>query len=64
MHTLDMIPGSWYIHQETRCATMTWKKVSHDFIHTFTFPTDSPIITMTLGRTGEIIFHPDKLQHA
>ena len=47
---------------ETRQKTTTWERVSQDFIHTFTFITDSLVMTMTLGRICDIIFQFEKTQ--
>lgn len=60
VHTLDIIPRIWYIQQDTRHETIIWERVSQDFIHTFTFLRDSPVMTTTLGRIRDIILQNEK----
>ena len=60
MGPLDMVPRSWYIQQEIRHGTLTWETISQDFIHSFSFLTDSLVMTVIIGRINDIMFHPKK----
>ena len=48
IHTLDMIPRSWYTSVELRQGTIEWDELNTRFIHKFEFSNDHLSIDVTL----------------
>jgi hypothetical protein len=57
IHTLEGIPGNWYIDQEMRRGTIEWTGLQHNFVVTFSFEHENPNIDSTLKLIrGVILF--------
>jgi hypothetical protein len=48
IHTLEGIPGNWYIDQEMHRGTTEWTGLQQNFVVTFSFEHENPNIDSTL----------------
>jgi hypothetical protein len=48
IHTLEGIPGNWYIDQEMQRGTTEWTRLYQNFVVTFSFEHENPNIDSTL----------------
>jgi hypothetical protein len=48
IHTLEGIPGNWYIDQEMRRGTTEWTTLQQNFVVTFSFEHENPNMDSTL----------------
>jgi hypothetical protein len=55
-HSLGLIPKSWYIHEETRRQTSSWKTLADQFCKDFSFTSKYPELKIVLQRIKEMIF--------
>jgi hypothetical protein len=56
IHTLEGIPGNWYIDQEMRRGTTEWTGLQQNFVVTFSFEHENPNIDSTLKLIRGVIF--------
>jgi hypothetical protein len=56
IHTLEGIPGNWYIDQEMRRGTTEWTGLQQNFVVTFSFEHENPNIDSTLKLIWGVIF--------
>jgi hypothetical protein len=56
IHTLEGIPGNWYIDQEMRRGTTKWTGLQQNFVVTFSFEHENPNIDSTLKMIWGMIF--------
>jgi hypothetical protein len=56
IHTLEGIPTNWYIDQELRKGTTTWRTLQQNFTVTFSFEHENPNIDVALKKIREVIF--------
>ena len=48
IHTLEMIPRTWYASIELRQGTQEWEGLSKKFVHTFEFADEHPTVDVVL----------------
>ena len=56
IHILDIVPMSWYVQQELRCATVAWMRILEYFLDTFKFESKDYLVNCTLNWVRDIIF--------
>jgi hypothetical protein len=56
IHTLEGIPGNWYVDQEMRRDVVEWTTLQYNFIVTFTFKHENPNIDSSLNQIRGVIF--------
>jgi hypothetical protein len=56
IHTLEGIPSNWYINQELCRGTTNWTVLQQNFIVTFSFENENPIIHSELKQIRGVIF--------
>jgi hypothetical protein len=56
IHTLEGIPGNWYIDQEMRRGTTEWTILQQNFVVTFSFEHENPNIDLALQMIWGMIF--------
>ena len=64
IHTLEMTPRSWYTSMELRQGTQDWEEVAKQFVHTFEFVDEKPIVDATLQKIKETIFAEIPIEEA
>jgi hypothetical protein len=55
-HSLGPIPKAWYIHEETRRKTNSWKTLADKFCKDFSFTSKYPELKIVLKRIKEMLF--------
>ena len=56
IHTLEMTPRSWYTSIDLRQGNHNWDEVGNQFVHTFAFVDEHPIVDIALHAIKEKIF--------
>jgi hypothetical protein len=56
IHTLEGIPGNWYIDQKMHRGTTEWTSLQQNFVVTFSFEHENPNIDSMLKMIHGILF--------
>jgi hypothetical protein len=56
IHTLEGIPGNWYIDQEMCICTIEWRGLKKNFVVNFSFEHENPNIDSNLKLIRGVIF--------
>ena len=56
IHTLDMVPKSWYVQEEMRRKKKQWKSIGGQFWITFGFTSNDHVLKESLGILYNFIF--------
>jgi hypothetical protein len=56
IHTLEGIPGNWYIDQEMCRGTTEWTTLQQNFVVTFSFENENPNMDSALNLIHGMIF--------
>ena len=59
IHSLDTIPQAWYLTEEKKRGTSTWKAVAKNFMQCFSFEGETKPVTQALQAIKRVLFFPE-----